>query len=172
MIRPRYILCSESRIVDRATGLVTHYNVVDELTLGVGTSKPLAGGLPMLKFVMTAVWARVGDEDSEDLFEFETYIHMPGEENARCIHAGEFAFGEHSFHRLEAFVAGIVVAGPPPEGIAPADVLRFASGTRRLESRVRRSGDNEWLAQDYLIPVRVEQKTSELAESSQQDIGE
>ena len=171
MIRPRYILCSESRIIDRATGLITHYNVMDELALGVGPPNPVTGGLPFLKFVMTAVWMRVGDENREDVFEFETYMYVPGEETGRCIHAGEFQFGEHRFHRLEAFVQGGFAVGPAPSGTEPADRLWLTSGTLRLESRIRRAGDDEWLRQEYLIPVRVEQRTSEVAESSQQDIG-
>ena len=164
MVRPRYIICSESRTVDRTSGLVTHYNVIEELTVSVGGPKAKAGSAPFLKFVVTAVWMRETGEEAEDTYEFETSMHLPGEEIARRIHAGEFQFGEHRFHRLETFIQGLFTQ----RGEAvPNDALTLQPGVLRLESRIRRSGDQQWLSQDYVIPVRVERGSPELADSSQ-----
>lgn len=168
MIRPRYIICSESRIVDRATGLVTHVNVLDELAVSLGPRKEQPAALPFLKFVTTAVWMRESDEESEEAYVFETYMYVPGEEEARRIHAGEFQFGSSRFYRLDAFVQ----VGLKLDEASSGNGLRLKPGILRLESRVRRSGDVEWLTQDYLIPVRVDQTAPELAEPPERNHAE
>lgn len=169
MVRPRYLICCESRIVDRATGLITHYNVLDELSVTIAASKAQTAAMPLLKFVMTSVWMRETEDEPEDTYEFETYMHVPGEEEARCIHKGQFQFGQSRSYRLEVFVQGVAVQG---DDSATKGGLRLISGDLRLESRVRRCGDERWLLQDCVVPVRVEQMTPELAESSPDDAPE
>lgn len=170
MIRPHYIVCSESRIVDRTTGLVTHYNVLEQLTVGTtGRSPAGVGASPILKFVMTAVWMRDQEEVDDATYEFETRMHFPGEDEARCVHTGDFQFGSHRFHRLELHFQGALVSS---QDKLPEGAILTRAGTLRLESRARRTGEREWMSQEYLIPLQVDEVSPELAESSQNNAEE
>jgi hypothetical protein len=165
MAKPHYMLCSEGRIVDRTTGLVTYYNVLEQLILSIGRPTGVSGESTYLRFVITAVWMRDPDEE-ETTYEFETYMHIPGGHEPRRIHAGDFQFGRRHFHRLEVFFQGSPV--PTQEEAAP-EALRLQTGVMRLESRIRPKDSTEWLSQEYRIPLQIQRVPAELTESSRND---
>lgn len=163
MARPHYIICSESRIVDKTTGLVTYYNVLEQLIAGASKPPQHAAAAPYLKFVVSAAWMRDEDDDDNTVYEFETRMHLPEEPQPVVVQSGEFQFGVHRFHRIELSFFGSLEKLPwPGEGS-----LSLRSGTLRLESRVRMEGDNKWVLQEYCVPIQVELRSSQLAESGQ-----
>jgi hypothetical protein len=151
MMKPRYMLCCEERVVDQETGLVTYYNVTDQLsvissTTDVRTVVPL----PLPKLVVSAVWARdIETEDRDELCQHEMRMLVPGEETPRVLHTGEFQFGECRYYRFDL----VLQPQPKPSGDVPASTICLRPGILRLESRVRREVDTAWLSQEYEIPI-------------------
>ena len=151
MIKPRYMLCCEGQVVDRETGMVTHFNVVDQLTvtlLKAGGRAPF--NLPRL--FISATWTRDSQaEDPDEAFEHEMRMFVPGEDVPRVLHTGEFRFG-----RFRHFRSDVVLQTQPmgnlPNGI-PANAISFKPGVLRFESRVHRKGDATWLSQECDISI-------------------
>jgi len=155
MIRPTYMICCEGRIVDRDSGMVSYYNVIEEVMVTAQRSAEPRVPPPSLKFVVIAVWMneREEAEESQQTYEFQTRMFVPGEEEPRVLHTGEFHFGGFRYHRLEVFFRGLPVIGSPPDALQQGIVLR--EGVLRFESRVRQRGAADWLSQEYLVPVKV-----------------
>lgn len=152
MMKPRYMLCCEGRVVDRETGLVTYYNVTDQLNVTFSTpDAPTTGVLVSFpKLVVSAVWARDSEaEDRDDVCQHEMRMFVPGEETPRVLHVGEFRFGESRYYRFDL----IFQPQPAPSGDKPASAFLVRPGVLRFESRVRREGDTTWLSQEYEIPI-------------------
>ena len=158
MARARYIICSESRLVDRTSGLVSHINALEQITVSLTpTVHPEAthAGKPAetksIRFpnmVLVAVWMRDEQDDPDQQYHFETRLYRPGEATPTTVQQGEFAFGESMFFRIEL----VLQHGPPGEA---STEVPMRPGVLRLESRIRRHGSEEWLSQDYPIPVTV-----------------
>jgi hypothetical protein len=142
MPRPVYIICSESGAEDVRTGIVSHFQVVEKIQV---TLLPLeTGGLPVSQVIslrMTAVWMKSPDDIFDQEYELETAFYLPPDDTMRVVQTGRFSFGP------DAPLFRSVAFGPCPTFVA--------SGLFRVESRIRRVGDQEWLRQDYPILVEI-----------------
>lgn len=150
-MKPRYMLCCEGRVVDQETGLVTYYNVTDQLNVTSSTTNvPTGVPVPLPKLVVSAVWARDSEtEERDEVWQHEMRMFVPGEETPRVLYTGEFRFGEFRYYRFDL----VLQPQPKPSGDAPATAISLRPGILRLESRVRREGDTTWLSQEYEIPI-------------------
>ena len=85
-----------------------------------------------------AVWVQEEGDKGEE-FEYQMTVISPGSGEEKQIMAGTFTFSAQ-IHRFVANLFPISVDG---------------AGTLRLQSRLRRSGQQEWLCQEFLIDVEV-----------------
>jgi hypothetical protein len=148
MARPRYIVCSEDRVTDRVTGLVSHFNVIEELTVNQQQAPEemvSSHGTPWLRMVVTALWSKDDEDLEDDVFEHDMLLHLPGNEKPETVIMGEVKFSARN-HRFEMMVAG------QPFTVA---------GTVVFESRLRKKGSFDWLSQKYEIPINVIQRLGE-----------
>jgi hypothetical protein len=141
MPKPVYILCSESGSEDKATSLVSHFNVIEQIELRE-LPRPPEGMIPLvhpLSTQITAVWTRAEGDDPTHLYEFKITIFLPPDGKELPVGSGTFIFDKPRF-RATAYVKGLVMNGP---------------GSFRAEGRVRPVGSNEdsWVVQNYEIPV-------------------
>ncbi len=145
MILPRYMICSEGRIVDRETGLVSHINVTDRLVVARGQGHPrqVSSGL---RFFVSAAWATDEETPSEDQYEWEMSASFPGEKEPRAVGSGEIRF-THPFYRIDVLFQ--LILGDPLQA-----QVKMQTGIIRFTSRIRRKGDTDWLSQEY--PVRLD----------------
>jgi len=153
MPRPRYIVCSETRIVDRETGLCTYCNVADGLTFSSSQDprsvEPRQRLARAFRMYVSATWLRSTDSESQYDFEFETRIHIPGGKDPIPMTNGMFRFDKVS-HRIEtAVLFPLDLPGKPEQGIMD------------IECRIRKVGDSEWISQSFPILVEVKNIASE-----------
>jgi len=148
MVRPRYIICSEGQVVDRATNLVTYYNVIDSITIDVPVPEPDTPVLVGFSTHVSAVWMREDDSEKDAEFEAEVRMSLPGSDELHVIRHGNFRFGEYYFHRIDVAIR----PGPP---VAGAIAIKPCDGVMRLECRIRPAQGGDWVSQDYLIPFKV-----------------
>jgi hypothetical protein len=140
MPRPVYILCSESGSQDLTTGLLSHFQVIETLNISA-VPFPAAGVVvvPALMFRATAVWMRNADDLPEQEYEYETAFYFPPEGAEQVVQQGKFIFeADKPLYRMI-----VIGQGPPLSG----------PGLFRIENRIRKVGQAEWLRQDYHIPI-------------------
>jgi hypothetical protein len=153
MARPVYIICSESGTEDKLTGLVSHFNVLERIQISkVPSSGPEETILVQtLTFRATAVWMRSEDDSPDKEFEYQTILHIPPDNREQVVQEGRFFFGaDKPLYRIVVMGSGPPFAGP---------------GIFRIESRIRKVGDETWLRQDY--PIEVEEVCSGSLEKPQ-----
>jgi hypothetical protein len=141
MPKPVYILCSESGSEDKATSLVSHFNVIEQIELRE-FPKPPEGFPPMvqpLSMQITAVWMRAEGDDPDQEYEFKITIFLPPDGKELPAGAGTVLFDRPRF-RATAYVQGLLMS---------------ASGSFRAEGRMRPIGGHEdsWVTQTYEIAV-------------------
>ncbi|HUT12635.1 MAG TPA: hypothetical protein VMY42_19220 [Thermoguttaceae bacterium] len=162
MVRPRFIVCSEGRSIDKITNLVTFYNVIDQLTTTISSPEPKQPVFFGLPIHLSAVWMRERDSEKEIEYEAEIRLFSPGSEEPAVLHPDNFRFGQHRFFRIDALIR---------PGLSGNETLKLElrDGIMRLECRIRPVGETEWLSQDYPIPVRVNRPKSSDAETGSSD---
>ena len=141
MPKPLYILCSESGSEDRTTGLVSFFNVLDQLELREPAKRP-DGGPPVagtLDFQVVALWARTSEDAPEQQFQFALSLSLPQHDKALDLGSGIFMFEKPRF-RAMAFVRYLDIRAP---------------GVMRAECRIKRlsDADESWLAQSYEVEI-------------------
>lgn len=161
MAKPRYIVCSQDRLVDQATGAVTHVNVVEKFVIKLEPAPEPPPGtqylipkIPIFKMILTAVWAREQDDSDSDDFEFEAILHKPSDEIPFVLHRGEFRFlAGASYFRIDS-------------GIIFTTETKFTkSGAAVFENRIRKRGSDNWLSQQF--PMEIEVISPEAANPSE-----
>jgi hypothetical protein len=139
MAKPCYIICCESGSEDKLTGLVSHFKVLEEIELREIARLPdgsLAPNLP-LTFQIVAVWQKEHPNEPDEEYDFETSIFLPPG-NTQCdVMSGFFRFDKLRF-RVTCQIPALPIRG---------------GGMLRCESRIKRRGDDAWLAQTYEIQV-------------------
>jgi len=142
------MLCSQNTVIDRETGLASHFNVVDacEIKIQERTATegaPFTGTLVQepLRLAATAVWARTDDDNEKEVFETEFSILKPWEESEQVVHHSDFSFNR----RQHRFVLSAMIRTSQD---AKAGIMRF-------ESRIRSKGTEAWLRQSYEIHLDV-----------------
>jgi hypothetical protein len=145
MPKPYYMLCSQSGSIDRESGLISHFAVIERIQFQPApedlknSDKPVVGMfLPML---ITATWTRDEHDKDSDVFEFEMGLSRPGESEEKVIHKGEFRF-----EKLHYRIAVSAQFGPP---------AKAKSGNWVFESRIRCIGSKLWLRQQFPICAEV-----------------
>ena len=147
MVRPRYIICSEGQTLDRATGLIAYWNVIDAITITLPDPAPPTPIIVGTSMHVSAVWMREDDSEKHTEFEAEVRLFPPASDEGHVIFQGKIRFGEHYFHRINVAIRPGVGAG--------AIRIKPCDGVMRLECRIRPAQGGDWLWQDYLIPVKV-----------------
>lgn len=142
MPRPKYIICSQSRIIDKFSGLVSHINVLDELhaVKPAATMPPGAAIQPLTTLSLIAVWERSETDSDDELFELDVRMHVPGADIPRTLYVGDTSFGTSRNYRID------ITVGLPA----------MNTGILLFESRFRRKGELDWLMQGYEIKIVVE----------------
>jgi len=137
MPKPVYILCSESGSEDKITGLVSLFNLIEKIQI---VKREQNEPVPSLSLRVTATWAR-GEDELDQLFEFETAAYLPPDNDEMMLGKGEFRF-TMPFQRITMRMQGSLVFQGP--------------GMLRIENRIRRAGTDEWFRQEYPILVEVQ----------------
>jgi hypothetical protein len=150
MARAIYILCSENGAIDRDTGKISHFNVIDSLDVTItkqefpkrskASRQELHVGGP-LEIHICAAWARDENDDPATEYEMELGFTRPGEDKESLLKGDTFRF-EKTSHRA---IVRLTIAARPD----------MKSGHFRFEARIRKRGTKTWLRQEGLIPVTV-----------------
>lgn len=159
MPRPIYMICSDSGAVDRQTGRVSHFNVVDMFTITIDESVQPASEAQVaaaietsiLNIQVVAAWGLDEHEDSKQEYEIQFASHRPGEDRETASEVMPFSL-EKSLNRM---VVNVGIGGNP----------KTISGFWRFESRIRPKGTEAWQAQTYLIRTEVTRINSKTAET-------
>jgi hypothetical protein len=141
MPKPGYIICSASGAVDQYVNSVNVFGVYDVVTIKDVPKEQLeASSLRTLPMRITVAWVREANEDEDATYESQVHISLPGSTKPDILLEFEpFSF-KAPVHRL--FVPQMRV--PPAQ--QPGELL--------IECKVRRFGEEEWLAsQQYRILV-------------------
>lgn len=146
MIAPRYMICSEGKIVDQETGLISYINVIERLLIGHSQGHPRQVS-PAFRFFVSAVWATDEETPVESECEWEMLVSFPGEKEPKEMGSGGLQF-TRPFYRID-------VLFQIASGDSSRAQIKLESGVIRFTSRIRRKGDIEWLSQEYTIPLDV-----------------
>lgn len=135
MLKPVYIVCCENSLEDKTTGLQSYINIYEKILFHKNPAEvPPA---PPTQIRVFALW--VGErEDIGRQFESEVNVVLPGpSETVLELDKGTTTCTGEGWIRVTAHLIGT----PPIEG----------PGIMRLQSRMRRVGDENWLTQEYPI---------------------
>jgi hypothetical protein len=140
MPKPVYIICSESGSEDKYTGLVSHFRVIEQINLQElplpQEGKPLV--IPAMPLQFTAVWAMAEDDRVNDEYEFRNSVVLPDGKEI-TVQEGTIFFEENKTRQRFLVVLSRLTVNQP--------------GLFKVESRFRRTGQENWLSQSYEIPV-------------------
>ena len=141
MPKPQYILCSESGSEDKITGVVSSFNVIEQIELRELPKLPDARIqiFQGISLYVVAVWAKDAEDDPEQTFQYVLSLFMPPDNEVIDLANGFFKFDKPRF-RMTAIMKGLSFRGP---------------GVFRAESRIKKLGDGDeaWLVQRYDVDV-------------------
>jgi hypothetical protein len=139
------MICSEGRLVDRETGLVSHINVLDKVLITRGALPP-GQPFPSIRFFVSATWC--ADEAAiGQTCDWEFLVSFPGDREPRNMASGQFQFTV-PFQRFDVLFQTLL-------GDASEAQIKLETGAIRFTSRVRPLGTDEWLSQHFALPVEV-----------------
>jgi hypothetical protein len=145
MPTPVYIICCESGTEDTFTGAASLFNVVDRIM----SKKPASAHadskgpiyLNAVPLRIVAVWCAAEDVDFEGDFQSEVRMLLEPQEQVGILSIDTIRFTrEKPRHRITVVLSGLKVE---------------ETGRLVIESRIKRAGEPEWLAQRYAIDVVV-----------------
>lgn len=143
MPSPVYILCCESGAEDKESGRASHFNIIDRIELRVAhvqkseTEKVLI--ISTMPFRIIAVWQATEERDFEAEVESEMRVFLPPDNKEWIVHSEPFRFlREKPRQRFTIAIQGLAFQGP---------------GRLLAESRIRRSGDPDWMTMTYLVEI-------------------
>jgi hypothetical protein len=141
MPKPVYILCAESGAEDRITGLVSHFNVIEQIELREYPRPPegMAAMVQPLSMQVTAAWMRVDGDDPSQQYELKLSVFLPPDGKEVLVGSDTIVMDKLRY-RATAYVKGLLMSN---------------AGSFRAESRLRPvgSGDDSWLVQTYEVAV-------------------
>jgi hypothetical protein len=141
MPKPVYIICSVSTSEDKRTGLLSHFQVYEQIQI-LDLPTPKQGEpviVPAMPLHVSVVWAMSDDDRPGDELEISHSFFLPPNEKEVQLPSGTVFFEEGKpFIRFIGTAHSLVLTEP---------------GVFRVESRIRRVGQADWLRQSYEIPV-------------------
>jgi hypothetical protein len=146
MARPIYIVCARSSSQDRASGLLSLFELIEKYQIfPIDLTKrdgPII--IPAQPLRLVATWMIEPDKGERfgDPFEFEFRLVVPPEPKVHRLGGGSFLFEESQpLHRFTLQIdAPLPLEGP---------------GVMWAESLVRKAGEDEWTIQSY--PILLEE---------------
>ena len=144
MPKPVYILCAESGSIDEKTNRVSHFNIIEKITVTreriprQTRSTPI--GPPLNSMQVVSVWMRTVQDTENQEFEYELNLFLPHRSKKLIPGRGRFKFTKP----LQRITIGIV-------GMFPLT----RSGLMKVQCRIRKVSDRTWLRQEYPIIVEV-----------------
>lgn len=135
MPTPVHIICSQSGVEDKTTGLVSAFHIFEKLLIGQMSTQ---GALPLVQMRISATWMRE-DRDRDREFQFETGVLIPGIPSIFEAGRGTFFFS-NDFQRLTSLIWG------------PLPILE--PGLMLVQNRIRIVGDDAWAMQQ--CPIIIE----------------
>jgi len=148
MPKPIYIICSESGVEDRNTGLLSFVNVLEKLTMWKPGETPNPNAQRIFGFRVSAAWMKEPTDNISTVYEWELLFEAPVSKASHVVVKGSFSFADEpskSWSRTTVNVHGV----PPADG----------SGILRVQHRIRPVGSSgEWLVQEY--PLVIEEATT------------
>ncbi|HKI33848.1 MAG TPA: hypothetical protein VKA46_18490 [Gemmataceae bacterium] len=143
MPRPVYLLCSQSGAIDETSNAISFFNLIEEVKRFKIPKKHLASAFRPLAMRVVACWMNADGDAPGQVFEAQFAAKYPnkGEElpDEYIFSTPAFSF-KTVYHRLIAPVVEL----PPFAG----------PGILWIECRVRRQGEQDWLAkQEYPIQL-------------------
>jgi hypothetical protein len=143
MPKPLYTICSKDWSHDRETKLVSLFHILEGYDMFVPAShepdKIIAIPNAPTSFVGVSVWMREESDLGTDEYESEVWAIAPQQEK-KVLATSVFRF-ERLFHR---FVSVVKIQDIP----AHSGFLRFGSSIRRV-------GTEQWLSDEFPIPINV-----------------
>jgi hypothetical protein len=140
MVKPHSIICAESGSQDKVTGLLSLFNVIEKFQIAKLSAPPAgqAAVVPEQRFLIAATWRKEDTDDPNQEYEFEFVLFMPPNGSEGKISEGGFLFSM-PMHRITLNFRGLM----PFNG----------GGWLRIEARLRKKGEQDWIKQDYWIIV-------------------
>jgi hypothetical protein len=124
-------------VQDQATGLHSYLNVYEKILFSRTPTQSDPAPVPLTQMRVFATWA-VDAEDVNQEFEFEVNLAVAGSDRIEAINKGQVTCtSSEGFIRIISHLIGpLPIVGP---------------GIMRLQNRMRRIGDKEWITQEYPI---------------------
>jgi hypothetical protein len=143
MAKPLYIVCCESVIQDKASNLVTHFNVIEQFTISSvqhhdETVVKTMSGRPV-PLSVDSVWiAEDGDLDCD--FDIQLTFNFEPQEKAEDILIDTtFKFSGPRHRSTFAISPGVMFT---------------KAGTFVVTARIKKKGTSDWISQVYPIEVQ------------------
>lgn len=145
MAKPAYIICAHSCVEDRETGIISAFQIIDKLQVTPLPVPPPGQNLVVLWQGMVIMIGWLGEPpDIGQEFEMATRFVLPNGETQDLAQT-PFRFGD-----------------PDPRKVLHRFVLRFPQppsfnipGLVLIESRIRRTGTEQWISQSYPLIIEV-----------------
>lgn len=150
-----YMLCCESGAVDRTSGKVSHFHVIEKLNINIIEATTKKGGpvsLEPFKFQIVAAWRHDEGDKPDSEYEVEFALQRPEDEEETILQNVKFRFETEWLQRV---VVNAIIGTK----------LHAIDGLFRIEARIRKAGTKTWLRQEYLIPINVIRTKPEKAPS-------
>lgn len=149
MPRPVFILCSKSGVEDKESSLISLFDIVEKLqitkvpipqvTTQEGPRPPVVIQYQPLRIV--AVWMALPEDDPQQNYDYSMIVFGPPKGEPIGVEAGGVFRFTKPLHRFTMRIEGpLPMQGP---------------GLIKIESRIRKVGEENWLSQDY--PIIVEE---------------
>jgi hypothetical protein len=141
---PAYLICSEGASLDREANKLTLFNVCEQLNVVSKEQieqllKAGRGLIAPTPVRIVTVWMKEARDTSDVRFENQLLFHFPNLAEPMVISQTEFAFTS-TFNRVMT----------PPLFFPPIT----GPGILKIESRLRRTGETDWIAsQAYYIEI-------------------
>lgn len=152
MPRPQFIICSQSTAIDQDSNALSIFNVMEGVNIHLGNEpepdpdfKP-GHVLSSLNFRVVAVWMREDGDSPKDEYDYEFYIHPPGEEEKE-MSKGTFHFTS-LFQRFQMHV----FRDKPWKA---SGLLRVICKIRKRSTEANKKWPHQTHQQEYLFPVTV-----------------
>lgn len=153
MPRPQFIICSQSTAIDQDSNSLSIFNVMEGISIHLGNEHPQQAEdfkpgnvLNTLNFRVVAVWMREENDSPKDEYDYEFYIHPPGEAEKE-MSKGTFHFTS-VFQRFQMHV----FRDRPWQA---SGMLKVICKIRKRATEANKKHPQQTYQQEYAFPVTV-----------------